>query len=1398
MNDSGNALGDLPERPDALSLAAFVPELIRRRVTVASSPPSGPLIERFPAVLLFADLFGFSTLAESLARRGPRGAEDLKDLLNLFFGRLVDVVSAHGGQILKFPGDAALAAWPVGDDDVSCVARRAAWCAYEAQRSLRHGGTSDGLRPQVRMGIGIGDVKAATVGGVSGRWELLVTGHPLRETVRSALVAGAGEVAVSAGVRDRIASYATLTPLPHGVFRLESLTAEPPGPAPHSTQFEIDPVALRAYVPRSVQVRLGAGQTDWLAEFRRVSVLFINLETFDTGNDLALEQLQRAMVAVQTTVYRYGGSINQMLADDKGTVVVCGWGIALHAHADDAVRAVRAAFELRPELGSLGLTPSFGLATGEVFTGLRGNRQRCEYAMIGDVMNVAARLMQAAGGDIRCDSASWEAASSRFEFEVLPSIPVKGRERLLASYRPIHQSTSRPSDIIGRPKERRILHGRLEALLTSARRGVVILEGEAGIGKSRLVADLLEQAVARGVRAIVASGDEVERSTHYQVWRALFENLVAFGERADRQGLQRRVLQLLESNADLLPFAPLLNPVLGLNLPETERSVQVPPRGRAVLTRDLLVHLFRRTTYGHPTLLVLEDAHWFDSASWALAEGIQRELSEILLVVTLRPMSESEKPPELLRLSGLEEALAVRLDGLGPEESCALVCQRLRARALSEPIAQMIRDRAEGHPFFAEELAHALRDQGLVEIANGVCRFAGDATQQSVQLPNTVQVLVSSRIDQLTVPQQLTMKVASVFGRTFDLASLRAAYPIEVDELALQGHLQALSERDLVQSVSSEPIPTYGFKHAITQEVAYGLLTFELRRRLHQAVAQWYEGQYSDNQARIIPVLAHHWSRAQVPDRALLYLEKAGDQAMARFANEEAARFFSEALEIDGKLERQAAPDVEGWRGRVVSAQDLRRIRWYRQLGDAYINLGRWADGQAQFERALALAGLGLPSSDRRYALSLAYQILLQCARRFGGRRTGNLPEESADVLREAVRSYQRIGSISYLHDKMRPVAYTLVAALNLAEQLGPTPEFGLVCADVGNVLGLLSLKPLARAYHERARLTASKLPDPVAAARVIARTAVYRLGVGDWSGCQDLEALMLRCDQIGDSYLWEENASVRARAAHLRGEFELAAHLGAEIRRRSSATGSIGHEIWGIDCEAWASLYLGHHETALELADRGMRLLAKMKRTDRLAMLDFLGAAAAVYLSRGQLEQAQQAADRIFEGLAISPRPGFFAVLGLSAAAESFLTVWEADVKVMPESPVVRRALRTCRAIERYARVHSPARARALLWQGWAQALRGRSSAARAAWDRCLLESDRFSLPYENARAHYEIGRHLALQDPQRLVHLTLALEAFKGLKAEAEAARVAGALRIGRVVTHVPPHSNSESRTM
>jgi predicted ATPase len=304
--------------------------------------------------------------------------------------------------------------------------------------------------------------------------------------------------------------------------------------------------------------------------------------------------------------------------------------------------------------------------------------------MIGSVVNLAAAMMQCGAGGIICDAGLCDATGGWAQFDPLPPIWLKAHERPVETYRLVEVAQAGPSTIVGRVRERRILEQHLDRLLGDGAGSVVIVEGEAGIGKSRLLADMMERAVSRSVRVVLARGDAIERSAPYHVWRRLFDTLLGPG--GPGAAPEDRLIALLQPAPALAPFAPLLNPILGLNLEDNDRSRSATPQGRAALTRDLLVHLFSRAVGSQPTLLVLDDTHWFDSASWALTEGIERQLPQILVLIATRPVPQEDTPPELERIGARGTTSVLRLEALAGPEIRALVCQRLRSRRLDERV----------------------------------------------------------------------------------------------------------------------------------------------------------------------------------------------------------------------------------------------------------------------------------------------------------------------------------------------------------------------------------------------------------------------------------------------------------------------------------------------------------------------------------------------------------------------------------------------------------------------------------------------------------------------------------------------------------------------------------------
>ena len=1018
------------------TLASYVPGLIIHRLAANPTPITAPFSEHFPAAVLFADISGFTALTEHLAQQGPAGAEILTRELNTYFGRLIDLITTHGGDVIKFAGDALTAVWPVVIashlDALSFAAQQAAACTLAIQAALQDYQTTDGHTLAVRMGLGAGDIALMHVGGVYGRWEFVITGSPLSQVSQAQAHAQPGEVIVSPEAWTFLQSHCIGQRMLDDYVRLEAMETKLDQPVATSPVLPAEvETALHAYIPGAILSRLAAGQSGWLAELRRVTVLFINLP--DLTYSTSLDQAQTVMQTLQTALYRYEGSLNHIGVDDKGPMLLAALGLPPLAHEDDAARGVQAALAMQTALRDLGWRYAIGITTGRAFCGSVGNAARREYTMMGDVVNLAARLMQAAAGtkdegpktkgarsnednqtsslvlgpwSILCDEATYQAAQSQIAFESLPPIKVKGKAHPISIYRPsatapfaAQTRTPKPqTQIVGRAAERMILADELQNL-QRGHSGVVIIEGEAGIGKSRLLAEALAQARAMNVPCLVGAGDAIEKSSTYHAWKPIFRDLLDLAEGLDSQAayqaLQARLTVLSPTLAEQ---SPLLSAVLPFEFPDNDLTRPWQSQARAERTRALLAEILARTHASAALLLVLEDAHWLDSASWALLAEVRRAVQPLLLLLAARPPSTAQAattaeslPTEYQQLLADPGTQMLKLVALPAEDILQLVCQQLGVAVLPEVVANFIQEKAEGHPFFSEELALALRDAGLIELVNGQCRLAAGVTDlHALAFPDTLQGVITSRIDRLTPPQQLALKVASVIGRVFAFRILREVHPIEEDKPALPVYFQTLERLDLTPLESPEPDLTYIFKHVITQEVAYNLMAFSQRRQLHQAVAEWYERAHSGELAPFFPILAHHWrmvaddQRAEpaIVSKAIEYLHKAGEQAVHRSANVEAINHLNMALELLATLPEAPERDRQELRLQLALSHPLMAAKGYsapetiQTVNRAYLLAERLGDTEYIFPLLFGQWVNHHVHSDRQEARRIAAQFL--------------------------------------------------------------------------------------------------------------------------------------------------------------------------------------------------------------------------------------------------------------------------------------------------------------------------------------------------------------------------------------------------------------------------------------
>lgn len=913
------------------TLASYLPPLIVRHYAADPSPPSAPSAERFAAAVLFADISGFTALTERLAQQGPTGAEELTRVLNLYFSQLVDLVVAHGGEVMKFAGDALLALWPAGgvDADLTVATQRAAQCGLMAQRRLHAFQASDDIRLFLKISVGVGDLRVVHVGGGRDRWEFFLAGKPIEQVGQAAHHAHQGEVVLSADAQAALAGCGHGALRAEGCYRLDSLDALPPRAAPAPVLRSDMADALQVYLPGAIRTHIAAGHAAWLGELRRITVLFLNLPDVHYATPLA--DAQRIMRALQASLYRYEGSVNKLSVDDKGVTMVAALGLAPLAHEDDPVRGVQAALAMQEALRAMGLRWAIGVTTGRVFCGIIGNAARQEYTIIGDAVNLAARLMQVARGDLLCDTATMQAARGRFPFDTLPPITVKGKAEPVAIYRPraqeqVHASsrsqggrsaagTSRDrSTLIGRAAEMDRLVGHLQALARGGETTLggapiggggaggsvlaVIIEGEAGIGKSVLVDELCRRGQALGIRPLIAGADAIEQTTPYHPWRRLGRQLPLSQEADDDPSAVRNaLLHFLPDEPQIEAQLPLLNGLLPPQLPETELTRHLPEPVRVERTHELWAKLLLGLGRGKKTLLVLEDAQWFDSVSWELLEVVLRQLTDVMVVLTTRPLLQP-LPQAYQRLYEAQATERIYLPPLGAADSAALICQCLGASRVPDAVVELINRRAGGNPLFSEELTYALRDSGVLRIEGNSCDLVCTEDElQAVPFPETIDGVITSRLDRLPLPHQLLLKVASVVGRDIPLRLLLAVAPKEVVTQAVQ-ELEDLQKAGLILPTQENSERAYRFKSILTREVIYNLMPIAQRRPLHQQVALWYEHTHARDLARFWPLLAYHYSLAGLATQAVPYWLAAGQDAIRATAMVEAVSHLSKGLAL--------------------------------------------------------------------------------------------------------------------------------------------------------------------------------------------------------------------------------------------------------------------------------------------------------------------------------------------------------------------------------------------------------------------------------------------------------------------------------------------------------------------
>ena len=891
--------------------------------------------------LLFADLSGFTQLSEQLARLGREGSEEITRIVNQLFAAMVSEIERYGGDLIKFNGDAITV---VFDAEVlgAAHAQYALGAAAMLQRSMQDIGNVETrlgtFTIYLRIGIHSGEFFTAFVGDQQHR-EFIVVGNNVHVVAQAQQQAQPGDIVLSQQTLAHLPPQSVfLQQLDTSFLRLIShQPIEPPRLAPLQFAKDTNDVqelerllsiygALKPYLPANLTERQLIDANELATGgLRLAATLFAHITSLSTiinhyagEPELIVPILNNYYVTMQQIVMHYGGVVNKFDLAPDGDRLMAVFGAPV-AHENDAELALRAGLAMQEAINQINaelqlqdsglplIDQRIAINQGHVFAGLVGGVQRREYTVMGDSVNVAARLMNyTPPGDLLVGPLVRQHCSTGFEFEVVAPLDLKGKQEAIQPARvtrvySVRRDIAR-APLVGREAERQYVCEQAITAIQGAG-GVYLVTGETGIGKTRLVEESLQWLTIHSFDTtydipvflpITVECQFYEQQTPYASVSTLLRQLLRITPVTTHITLTQRLEQLVPQFTQLIP---LLGDILSIEFEPTPVTRSLTPQQRHDRLIDLVEALLKASAAETPLLLIWDDIHWIDDSSQAMLKRLIPTVMDepIFLVIVSRDLAEPTTWPDVIEHLQLQE--------LNLEDRITLIEAMLKGD-VPEPLLERwskVEDtffNPQGNPFFIEEMVRTLVDHHILIRINGHWELRGNLEA----LPSTIEGMITARLDQLEARYRETVQVAAVVGRRFQISILEQL----LQQWDLPEHLQHITAADIVQPDQMTTELAYLFKHTMIRDVAYESILYARRRELHRRVAQEMEVLYKNQLEELYGILTHHYVHAEVWVKAFDYALLAGQKAQKSYANQEAIAAYETAVNLFSHLPNPA------------------------------------------------------------------------------------------------------------------------------------------------------------------------------------------------------------------------------------------------------------------------------------------------------------------------------------------------------------------------------------------------------------------------------------------------------------------------------------------------------------
>ena len=905
---------------------------------------------------MFVDLSGFTPLTETLMKEGSRGAEELSLILNEIFSPLVSQVYSRRGFIPYFAGDAFTAIFPDEPDPINChTVLEAAFGVSELFKTRDF--TFRGFNIGVKIGLSYGLVEWGIVGRKYKSYYF--RGPSIDTCCRGFKESKEHDILAHEDFVLKCSKTAEITlTASHGSYHqltFNNFSAVDPALPP----VQLEPISRKVaslFLPEPVINFQHEG------EFRTVISVFISFKGVNTPQ--ALDQF--ASVVIEQ-MFEFSGYFKEIDFGDKGGVLVGFFGAPV-SFENNINRALEFVTAIRQILGEIQKNTSLnfrvGMTIGTAYTGIVGGEERCQYAAVGNRVNLAARLMIYAdweGGEILVDREMQK--DRNFKFEHRGDIHYKGIKGNIPTYRLLGRDyENRPAysgTMVGREAELKELLEFAGAIFDGNVAGVSYIYGEAGIGKSRLTHELRGNMEAISpMRWLTCQADQILRkpfNPFIYLLKNYFEQspnsptLTQYYNFENR--FQKLIEQLYENSGpstelilrELLRTKSVLAALIGLHYKHSLWE-QLDEKGRYQNTLTAIVHLFLAESLIQPVVIELEDGHWLDANSKELLVELTRQSKNhpIALIITSRYLDDGSKP-EILPPGHLTQlkmpVKEIDLNILHPNSARQFAEVKLGGK-INDDFYNLLVRTTNSNPFYLEQVLEYFTESGLLEMEGEEWNIR----DKSIKLSSSINAILTARIDRLSSLVKETVKAAAVIGREFEVPVLSKVMENQEIFRDVSGNPSALlneqiktAERGQIWRARNEL--RYIFKHSLLREAAYSMQLRKRLQQLHRLIGEAIEKIYKDQIEEKYMDLAFHFEQAGVFDKTCEYLRKAADYARSNYQVQQALEFYEKLLLMLGQQK-----DV------------ITHIQTNIKKGKVLETIGEWEESEKAYANALTLA----------------------------------------------------------------------------------------------------------------------------------------------------------------------------------------------------------------------------------------------------------------------------------------------------------------------------------------------------------------------------------------------------------------------------------------------------------